>query len=174
MDNSKSVRFSFGLIFVGLMCLIFQTIDVGENLILPLLGIGFLGWSILSRNKGLLVPGGVLSGIGLGIIFSESAWAIQLEGYADGALFFVGFAAGWFAITALSTFFFSDFQWWPLIPGGIMLLLGTGLLTDGFLLEMLGQIGRYWPLILIVVGFATLFKRFSEDQQISYEKGAKI
>ena len=172
MKKKNSVVSGFGLIVLGSVFLLSQYVDFDGYLVLPALGIGFIAWSILGRNKGLMIPGGIMSGIALGSILAESALATRLEGDAAGGLFMLGFAAGWVAITVLTLLFFGDFQWWPLIPGGIMALIGIGIFTDGVLLELLGQIGRFWPVILIAIGLSIIWKRFSEDQQldIPYEK----
>ena len=104
---------------------------------------------------------------------------LVLEGEAEGALFLLGFAVGWVSITILTKLFFGEFQWWPLIPGGIMGLISLGLLTDGALLETIGTVGRWWPLILIAIGISIVWQQFrkedtqafSEEDEIGYEKG---
>ena len=175
MKKKNPVASGIGLVILGMIFLVSQYVDFDGFLVLPALGIGFIGWSILSRNKGLMIPGGILSGIALGAILSDSVLATRLEGDADGGLFMLGFAAGWFAITILTLLFFGDFQWWPMIPGGIMALIGIGIFTDGVLLEMIGSVGRLWPIILIVIGLSIVWKQFSEseDQDIPYEKSPK-
>ncbi|MFK7802724.1 MAG: hypothetical protein AB8G95_13900 [Anaerolineae bacterium] len=172
MKKKNPVVSGIGLVILGMVFLVSQYVDFDGFLVLPAMGIGFIAWSILSRNKGLMIPGGILSGIALGSILSESVLATRLEGDADGGLFMLGFAAGWFAITILTLVFFGDFQWWPMIPGGIMALIGVGIFTDGVVLDLLGQVGRLWPLILVVIGLSIVWKHFSEteDCEVVYEK----
>jgi len=39
----------------------------------------------------------------------------------------VGFALGWLLITILSRTITSKFIWWPLIPGGVLAMVGWGI-----------------------------------------------
>ena len=179
MNKNNSVVSGIGLVALGVIFLISQFVEFNGLYFLLLLGLGFIGWSVIGRNKGLMIPGGILFGIGLGTVLNESAFATRLEGDAEGALFLLGFAVGWFLITVLTKLFFNDFQWWPMIPGGIMALIGLGLLTDGALLQTIGSIGRWWPLILIAIGISIVWSQFRKDDaealkdndDIGYEKG---
>ncbi|MEM8859996.1 MAG: hypothetical protein AAGD96_16830 [Chloroflexota bacterium] len=178
MNRNNSVVTGIGLVALGIVFLISQFVNFNGLFFLLLLGLGFIGWGILGRTKGLLIPGGILFGIGLGTVLNETPFAARLEGDAEGALFLIGFAIGWASITVLTKLFFNDFQWWPLIPGGIMAVIGLGLLTDGALLESVGSIGRWWPLILIAIGVSIVWKQFRQDDEQSkpdddfgYEKG---
>lgn len=172
MKKKNPVTSGIGLVVLGMVFLVSQFVDFDGFLVLPVLGLSFIAWSILSRKKGLMIPGGILSGIALGTILAESTLATRLEGDADGGLFMLGFAAGWFAITVLTLLFFGDFQWWPMIPGGIMALIGVGIFTDGVILELLGSAGRLWPLILIAIGLSIVWKQFYESEacDLPYEK----
>ena len=53
-------------------------LDIGNYGVL-LLGLGMLGWGSVSRRTGWIIPGGVLSGIGLGILAMESPWRLPIE-----------------------------------------------------------------------------------------------
>lgn len=172
MKKKNSAASGIGLVILGMIFLVSQYVDFDGFLVLPALGIGFIGWSILSGNKGLMIPGGILSGIALGSFLADSVMATRLEGDASGGLFMLGFAAGWFAITILTLIFFGEFQGWPLIPGGIMALIGIGIFTDGVLLQLLSNIGRFWPVILIAIGLSIVWKQFSESEngELAYEK----
>lgn len=171
MNKNKSVFSGLGLIVLGAVFMVSQFVEIDGRFFLPLLGLGFIGWSVLSRTQGLLIPGGILSGIGLGVVLAESAWAVRLEGDLEGSLFLLGFAAGWVSIVVLTKLFFNEFQWWPLIPGGIMALIGVGILTDGVLLETVGSIGKMWPLILIAIGVSSVWKQFKNaDDEDDFEK----
>ena len=170
--RNKTVRSGLVLIVIGTLFLLFQFVNVGDNLILPLLGAGFITWSILGRNKGLMIPGGILSGIALGTALTESGLVTRLDGDGSGALFLLGFAAGWFIITIFTYLFFDDFIWWPMIPGGIMALIGGGILLESGTLQSLGTVGRFWPVILIGVGLYVVWNQFRKDelQDELYEK----
>ena len=169
MNKNKSVVPGLGLVALGIVFLAGQFIEFDGRFFLSLLGIGFIVWSLLSRTPGLLIPGGILSGIGLGIVLIESTWTSALNSDLEGAFFLLSFAAGWFSIILFSKLFFNVTHWWPAIPGGIMALIGVAVWTDGILLETIGSVGRFWPIILIVIGFSAIWKQFKSDED-SYEK----
>lgn len=168
-EKNKSVVSGLGLVALGIVFLVSQYIEIDGRFFVSLLGLGFIVWSVIGRSSGLLIPGGILSGIGLGIVLTESSFAASLNGDGGGALFMLAFAAGWFSIPVLAKLFFNDYQLWPVIPGGIMALIGIGILTDGILLDVIGSVGQFWPVILIVIGFSAIWKQFKEDDA-GYEK----
>ncbi|MGH8246893.1 MAG: LiaF transmembrane domain-containing protein [Gammaproteobacteria bacterium] len=51
----------------------------------------------------------------------------------------------------------TQWGWWPLIPGGILTLIGLMLAADQ--VGLLGAIGHWWPAILIVIGLYILLRR---------------
>jgi hypothetical protein len=149
-----------GLIAIGLLILVAQFIrsDWLGLLFLPALGLVFLVWGSVARSVGLLIPGGILSGIGLGVFLIEKAIP-GLEDVGMGGVFFLSFGLGWGLITLLSAIFTDEVHWWPLIPGGILALIGGMLLVGGVALEVLDLIGRWWPLSLVGLGFWLLLRR---------------
>lgn len=172
---NKSVRSGVLLIVAGVIFILFRTFDFGENLVLPLMGAGFITWSILWRNKGLMIPGGILSGIALGVALSESGLAERMGSEASGALFLFGFAAGWFVITLFTHLFFNQYVWWPMIPGGIMAAVGLITLLNSNLIDVTILPGRFWPVILIVIGCYIIWNQFRKDDAAGhiYEKSPK-
>lgn len=126
--------------------------------ILPGLGIIFLAWGLISRNFGLLIPGGILSGLGAGVFLIEGPFS-SIEGIDKGGLIMVSFAAGWALIALLSRFTSGKFELWPLIPGAIIGLIGAGLFAGGKALEIMNLIGKSWPLGLIAVGLYLILWR---------------
>ncbi len=154
-----------GLIIVGLMILAAQFVrsDWLGFLFLPTLGLVFLVWGSAARNVGLLIPGGILSGIGLGVFLIEKGIP-GLEEMGKGGVFFLSFGLGWGLITLLSAVFTDRVHWWPLIPGGIMVLFGGALWMGGAALEVLNFVGRWWPLVLIGLGLWLLLRRGMRPQ----------
>ena len=141
------------LIAIGAIALLGQ-LDLFANvggLIVPALGLIFLASGLLTRTFGLVIPGGILGGIGLGIALTEGPLA-GLGEPAQGGVFTLAFAAGWLLIALLSRFTTSAFQWWPLIPAGILALVGGLLVAGEAGLQILKAIGYAWPVALIVVG----------------------
>jgi hypothetical protein len=116
------------LILVGLTVLLQQWFDITKYTVL-VLGVTMLVWGSLSHRSGWIIPGGVLSGIGLGILAMEGPWQFSAE--FQSGIFLLCFAFGWFLITVL-TALFTCTQWWALIPGGIMAVIGGSILaTNG-------------------------------------------
>ncbi len=141
------------LILIGALTLLAQ-LDIFANIgmfFVPALSIVFLAWGLLTRTFGLIIPGGILGGIGLGIVLLEGPLA-GLGEPAQGATFLLAFAAGWALIALLSRFTAGAFQWWPLIPAAVLGLIG-GLLAAGETgLQVLKVIGYVWPVALIAAG----------------------
>lgn len=156
LHGNRGVGGGIALILIGIALLLNQWLDIGSYLVL-LIGAGFLVWGVLSRKGGLIIPGGVLTGIGLGILFSEGPWNIPM---ADSSgMFLLCFALGWFLITLLTGLFTSRTQWWPIIPGGIMAILGAAavLRGDPRVWEEYG--GWITSFILILVGVYLIVRR---------------
>mgnify|MGYP001799179768 CR=1 FL=1 len=114
---------------------------------------------MVTRESGYFVPSGILGGIGLGIGLMSIPLSIN-NGDAEGALFLLGFAAGWVAIVGLTAVFSNRTQWWPIIPGGIMAIIGGSLLVGEVGISLLEGVGNYWPVILIVIGVYVIVEQF--------------
>ena len=148
------------LIAIGLLVLLAQNIKTESLglLFLPALGGLFLVAGIVGRQEGFIIPGGILTGIGLGVIFTQNP-ALAATETAKGGVFFLGFAVGWFLITVLTKLFTRETHWWALIPGTIMFLIGGALMLGGTALNVLEFAGRWWPLILVAIGLVIIFRR---------------
>ncbi len=147
------------LIVIGATVLLFQLVEVPNEgaLLMSALALIFLVWGVTTRSVGLLIPGGILAGIALGVYLSEGPLR-QLEETADGGVFLVSFAAGWALITVLSVAI-QRIAWWPLIPAGIMAVIGGAMLVGGAAVELLEYTNYIWPLALIGVGAYLLLRR---------------
>jgi len=148
------------LIAIGMLVLLAQNIKVESLglLFLPALGGLFLVAGIIGRQVGFIIPGGILTGIGLGTILTQNP-QFAVNDSAQGGVFFIGFALGWLLIAVLSKLFTSEMQWWALIPGAIMALIGGGLMLGGAALNVLEFAGRWWPLILVALGLVIIVRR---------------
>ena len=149
------------LILIGLLALGGQLLDDWGALgllFLPALGLIFLVWGAITREGGLLIPGGILSGIGAGVYLMQGPFA-HLGGTGEPGVFLLAFAGGWALITLLSAVFTDNTMTWPLIPGGILALIGIALLIGGAALTVLEIAGQYWPVILILIGLYVIIKR---------------
>jgi hypothetical protein len=155
---SKQIVTGLILIAIGAAFLLSQILKIEWQgyLIMGGLSTIFLAGGLLTRNEGWLIPGGILGGIALG------SWGMQLPLLAEvneGGIFMASFAAGW-AVVVLSSLLIGKPQWWALIPGGIMAVIGVGLLAGGVALTLLEFAGKFgWPLILIIVGAYVIFRK---------------
>ena len=105
------------------------------------IGLGFLTWWAFRGTYGLLVPGGVLTGLGLGLMLGDGGF------YCNAVA--LGLGAGFLAIYALDALRRRRrSSWWPLVPGIVLVAVGLLQHTSGW--DALGGLG--WPLLLIVVG----------------------
>jgi len=118
----------------------------------------------MGRRIGFLIPGGILSGLGLGVALITG----PLAAYSDettGAVMLLSFALGWVLITPLSAVFTDKLIWWPLIPGGVLGLVGASLLAGENGIRLLQALGWSWPLILIALGVYLIIRRNTPAHQ---------
>lgn len=148
------------LIVIGLLTLTAQAFDLNDFslLVLPTLAVIFLIWGLMTRTFGLIIPGGILGGLGLGTLLIELPW-LHLSDTTKGGVFLLTFAAGWVLITLLSFFTCARWQWWPLIPGGILAAIGGILLTGATGQKLLEALAYVWPIALILLGLYLLVRR---------------
>ncbi len=146
------------LLFIGTILAVGQVLPDGltRYLILPAISLVFILSGLLTRKVGLLIPGGILAGVGLGsVLASETLFQVGGFSFAEPGGFFFGFAAGWALIPLLAAAIGQRLLW-PFIPATILLVLG-GLLISGEQGEtVLSAIGQWWPLLLIAIGAVSL------------------
>lgn len=131
---------------------------------LPAMGTGFLLWGILSREEGLIIPGGILSGIGWGVYLMNGPFDSIENNMEQGGIFLLSFACGFGLITLFTALFTDETHWWALIPGGIIGVVGVAVLTQGALLTAVSTVGKYWPVVLIGLGIYILFKAIRQNE----------
>jgi hypothetical protein len=130
------------LIAVGLVLFILQmTTGITVSLMLLVGGIAFLAAYFNKKSYGLLMPGCILIGIGLGRLDDE-----YIGFFRDPT--FVWLGIGFLAIFVIDRFHRGAAGWWPLIPGCILLFMGLepGGMSIGELFS------KGWPLALIIIG----------------------
>ncbi len=142
------------LIVIGLFALVQQVFHFDLGLyFLPLLAVIFLVAGVLGRNYGLIIPGGILAGIGVGALLMEGPFK-YLEDPARGGVFMITFAGGWLLITLASLLIGRQIMW-PLIPAAFLGLFGIVLLAGQT--TILNTVG--WPIILIAIGLYLVLRR---------------
>jgi hypothetical protein len=147
------------LILIGMLALLWQWAPAAWWALwfLPLLGVLFLAWGLLSREVGLLVPGGILVGIGAGVLFMQ-AYQSAVGDMAAAGTFLLIFAAGWVMIT-LAALIIHKTVWWPLVVAAVLAVVGAGLIIGGPALTVLEALGKLWPLVLVGLGAWMLIRR---------------
>jgi hypothetical protein len=122
------------------------------------IGLILLLCGLMYRKFGLIIPGCILLGIGPGVYF---AWgqAGEPNSLAQTGFMLVTFALGWGLITVFSRVITSSFIWWPLIPGGILAMVGWGLYIGGDPHNALSFIGNTGSIGLIIFGIYLLMWR---------------
>ena len=152
------------LILIGVYALLSQYIPLDfSNLVLPSMGVIFIVLAFATHSRGLLIPGGILSGIGAGTVITSYYHFPEQQA---GGLFLLAFAAGWVLIVVLSILMNLTEGvpprrsiWWPLIPAVVMAFVAVPLLLGGEALKLLSLYGLAWPIILIAAGLFILLRR---------------
>ncbi len=164
-QNNRVVA-GIALVAIGLLALVGQFVrgDLVGMLILPTLGVIFLAWGLVTRTPGLLIPGGILSGLGLGTVLIMSVLT-GLEEQAQGAIFFLCMGLGFAVIMPLAWFSAKCKMWWTLIVGALLVLFGIALMVGGVMLDLFQFLGNLWPLVLVAVGLWILYKARKQFEQ---------
>lgn len=159
-DTRARIVAGVALIAIGLLALLAQLTNwsILGWMVLPTLALIFLTWGLLTRNFGLVIPGGILGGLGLGLFTMVGPLSSLFAGLQPG-VFMLSFAAGWALITLLSPITSDRVQWWPLIPGAVIGMVGLFLLGGRFTWAILQLMGYGWALLLIGVGAYLLLRR---------------
>ena len=139
----------------GALFLVFQPFIKLQNSLLISFGLAFFSLSWL----GIQMAGLLVSTIGIGI-FNGWNTVGDINGLRDTGNMLVWFSLGWILITVDSKIFKKRFIWWPLIPGGILAMVGSGLYIGGnpenaaAFLQNTGSIG------LILLGMYLILLKF--------------
>ena len=151
--KSRQSRWIAGLILiaVGLGFFFLRGDGVsGTQTVAVVISAVFLVAYLLRRSYGLLVPAGILLGLGFGDL-------LEFGSIDDGTTF--GLGCGFVFIYLVALLVERSSHWWPLIPG-VVLILGS--------FDNLRQIGsllyEYWPLALVAVGLLIIFGFLGGDR----------
>ena len=147
MDQDQRSKVFAGamLVIVGL-ALFFLKQAGYEAIIFFSVGALFLGAYIYGRNPGMLIPGCLLIGWGLGSMLDSSTSVTFDEPRL------IGLGAGFIGIYIMAMLVQRESHWWPLIPGVVLLLNGFNFTQDLFRFLFKGG----WPLVLVLVGLIML------------------
>lgn len=133
------------LIAVGVTLFAVQLLNLDGEVIVLVIGLVFAVAFAATRRYGLLIPAGIMTGLGAGILLEE--------GGAMGEPVALGLGLGFLAIYAvdvLTSGAREPGRWWPLIPGTILTIIAGAESTFGP--EGARVIAQGWPIILIAAG----------------------
>ncbi len=136
------------LLIVGAFLLALEFLPDLAFLMPLLVGLALLGIFLLVRSPALLSAGGVITGVGVGILTAT-------QGSPDfgGAGVLMSVGGGFLLVWLFGAMFgIPAVRSWPLIPGLVLIALGTITYAAGFGEEMLDISARGWPILLVVVG----------------------
>jgi hypothetical protein len=147
-NRRSQVAAGAALIVIGIVALALQYLEgPGRAVILLLAGGSFIAAYFYTDIYGLLIPGGILSGLGLGSLGEWRDVAVRDPNA-------VGLGIGFMAIYVVERVYRRRSHWWPLIPGVILVVSGLG--------ARFGDVGhilwRWAPAILVVLGVVLVFK----------------
>src|SRR3990170_4522655 len=152
MINTSQRRLTAGaiLIVVGMILLASQLVEgLADHVWTLLIGGLFVAGYFYRKAYGLLIPGCILLGIGLGNLAQGS---IRNFGDFDS----IALGLGFIAIFVIAALYQGRTHWWPLIPGGILVI--QGLQEGSQAVRDLVSVG--WPVILILIGLILLAGAF--------------
>lgn len=141
-------------------CLVFSRQGWGDYVLYISMGVGaaFLLWAFAVRLFGLAIPGCLIIGAGLGTYIGWYAPGIESNLVRTGIML-VWFALGWGLITLSGRVILQRYIWWPLIPGGILAMVGWGLYIGGDPDNALGFISNTGSIALMIFGLYLLLMR---------------
>lgn len=140
------------LITIGAALLVAQANPDLARFVVLVIGIGLLAIFAVTRTHGALVAGSIVTGVGTGIVLSASS-----SGNEAGGLFLLSLGSGFVAIWAISYLFrLKERHFWPLIPGLILISIGSALTIGGAAMNVI----PLWPLVFIVLGVLVIGSAF--------------
>lgn len=129
-----------------------ETVPASGSWIVLVVGLAFMAAHAVTRRYALLVPGGILTGLGTGIFVSQQLTATT---ETAGGIVILGLGVGFLSIWAVGSLLrVTGNHWWPLVPGGILALVGGSLLAGG----QTAQILDFWPVVLVGIGVLVLLR----------------
>lgn len=160
-SSERTNRMTGGVILVaiGILTLLGQTIKNEWLGPIVLLGIGitFLAAGLYTRGVGWIIPGGIVSGVGVGTLLVLSFPSLTPE--TRGAMMLLAMGAGFGIIAPLSAMLGCRMQWWSLIVASAFAVIGGALWIGGAALDALQLANYVWPLALIAIGASIIVRR---------------
>lgn len=155
------------LIGIGLVLLAIELLQPKDAdwIVLGSLSILLFAFYAGTRQDGFLVPGAILGGLAIGLGLEDLGYGM------NGGAVVLGLGAGFLAIYVIDNLFGAHPHWWPLIPGGILAVVGGAQAIGGT--AAADAVARWWPAVLIVVGVLVLVAGQRQRSAPKPESGAK-
>lgn len=156
------------LLIVGLFLLAGQLVPGFERFIPLLVGLALLLLFFVTRSPAALIPGGIVTGVGVGILV-----ATQGDQQFGGAGFLMSLGGGFLLVSLLGAIFqVPEVRAWPLVPGSILIAVGALILAGQMGQTVLDIATRWWPLVLVIVGGYLVFAaRGRHPEDVSTRSG---
>ena len=151
MIKPDKQKFTAGVVLVlfGLGFYMARQLDaVGSEVIMLIIGAAFLVGYFYQKAYALLIPAGILLGLGAGSLLQDRYW------WADQGIQ-LGLGIGFLAIYVIARLYERASHWWPLIPGAILTFIGVPKTK-----EIWDFMKANWPLILVAIGLLVLIGAF--------------
>ena len=141
---------------VGVLLLVAQSRDLVGQYIPLLVGAILLVAFFFTKQYGFLVPGAIITAVGVGTVLVAND-----PSGTRGPLFLVALGLGFVSIWVLGQLFhIPENHWWPLVPGGILMVIGAVALLGGEAQHFLD----YWPLVLVIIGVGLVARALMRRQ----------
>lgn len=163
-QSRSALIIGFVLVLIGGGALVSELLPDFDRYVPLAIGLGLLAIFLVTRAYIALIFGAILTGVGAGLLVADLLPGTKDDG--PGAV--LGLAAGFIGIWVVSWLTkVKEHHFWPLIPGGILALVGLGLVLDLF-----EQDASRWIVPAIVVGIGVLvmvagYLRMSREQGTS-------
>ena len=149
--NQRVVFFSgLGLISGGIALVAIQIAGSGAVVRwIPLVaGVALCGTAVATRVPGMLLPGAMLAGLGLGLVVTLSAGESINHGAAVG-VFLLCFGGSLSLVPALSLLCGYEFVLWPFPSAALPVLTGIGLVVFPPESTVFGFLADAWPVAVV-------------------------
>lgn len=123
------------------------------------LGLVLLSWGIGRRLQGLIIAGSIVLSVAPAFYYS---WLSNpnLSSLVKTGTMLVWLALGWLMICFFGRIIFRKFVWWPIIPGGVLAMVGWGLYLGGSAGKGLGFISNTGSVALILFGIYLILLKY--------------
>jgi hypothetical protein len=133
------------LIVIGVTLFAVQWLHLDANVIVLVIGLVFAGAYAATRRYGLLIPAGILTGLGVGVLLEDFGMTREPVVLGLG----LGFLAI-YVVDLLTRGSRDRARWWPLIPGAIFVVIAAA--GGAFGDEGARAVEQGWPIVLIAIG----------------------